>query len=103
MVHGARDLIGLVLVVVPLARRHGVLAERPVGEDDAEVEVVGGVGAVGGHAAVDDGRVGAAGGVEQQAILEGLVWEGDISTLLEGEGTVSICNLQKTSTYLHTK
>ena len=47
--------------------------QRPVGEDDAEVEVVGGVGAVRGHAPVDDGRVGAARGVEQQPVLQGLL------------------------------
>ena len=47
--------------------------QRPVGEDDAKVEVVGGVGAVRGHASVDDGRVGAARGVEQQPVLQGLL------------------------------
>ena len=47
--------------------------QRPVGEDDAKVEVVGGVGAVRGHAPVDDGRVGAARGVEQQPVLQGLL------------------------------
>ena len=46
--------------------------QGPVGEDDAKVEVVGGVGAVRGHAPVDDGRVGAARGVEQQPVLQGL-------------------------------
>ena len=49
------------------------LPQGPVGEDDAKVEVVGGVGAVRGHAPVDDGRVGAARGVEQQPVLQGLL------------------------------
>ena len=49
------------------------LPQRPVSEDNAEVEVVGGVGAVRGHAPVDDGRMGAAGGVEQQPVLQGLL------------------------------
>ena len=49
------------------------LPQRPVSEDNAEVEVVGGVGAVRGHAPVDDGRVGAARGVEQQPVLQGLL------------------------------
>ena len=47
--------------------------QRPVGEDDAKVEVVGCVGAVRGHAPVDDGRVGAARGVEQQPVLQRLL------------------------------
>ena len=47
--------------------------QRPVGEDDAKVEVVRGVGAVCGHASVDDGRVGAAGGVEEKPVLQGLL------------------------------
>ena len=49
------------------------LPQRPVSEDNAEVEVVGGVGAVRGHAPVDDGRVGTARGVEQQPVLQGLL------------------------------